>query len=165
MPVTIKQSASTRLLAAGLFVVPLFLLGACGGQSGEDADDSEPEEQDSAPTVTADSASEPDAESAGPLTAEALTGEWVKIDDGDPACADYPDRLTFETYGYLTSVHDDRAPVLDGGSYEVDGDQLVLSNPVDAMVPFPATLNDDELALDTGTCIVRYRRSNQPGGD
>lgn len=161
----IMRSSSTRLLTAGLVVVPLLLLSACGGGNGDEADDlDEPEQQDSTPTETQGSGSETEVEPAGGLTAEALAGDWFKVDDGDPECADYPDRLTFESYGYLTSIHDDRAAVLDGGSYEIDGDQLVMSNPFDAMVAFPATLNDDELALDTGACVVRYRRGTQPGG-
>ncbi|MDH3301167.1 MAG: hypothetical protein OES24_11735 [Acidimicrobiia bacterium] len=158
-------------MTAVLLIVPLTLLGACAGQGGDNGDNSDSADGDSADGDSADdqdptptevstpaSATESETPTAEPLTAEGLLGEWAKVDDGDPACADYPDQLTFESFGYLTSLHDDRAPVLDGGSWEIDGDRLLLSNPIDAMVSYPVTLTDDGLELDTGTCTVRYRR-------
>lgn len=152
---TTRRSPSIGLVTAVLVIVPITLLGGCGGQGGDNGDgadenSADTDSQDAAPT------------SATPLSAEMLAGEWGKLDDGDPACADYPDQLTFESYGYLASLHDDRAAVLDGGSYEIDDDHLILSNPLDAMVSFPATLADDVLELDTGTCTVRYRRLGPP---
>lgn len=161
MPIPPWRSPSVRLATAVLLVVPITLLGACGGQG--DGNVGSGDETDSGPDVGADtepddSPAETTPRNAGPLSAEMLAGEWGKVDDGDPSCADYPDQLTFESFGYLASLHDDRAVVLDGGSYEVDGDRLIMSNPLDAMVSFPATLADDVLALDTGDCIVRYQR-------
>ncbi len=148
-------------MTAVLLVAPITLLGACGGQGGDNGDEADSEtDVGAAPGVSPEEAP---PEDAAPLSAEMLAGEWGKVDDGDPACADYPDQLTFESYGYLASLHDDRAVVLDGGSYEIDGDRLIMSNPLDAMVSFPVTLVDDVLALDTGTCTVRYRRLGPPG--
>lgn len=163
-----RRSPSIGLVTAALLIVPLTLLGACAGQGGGDGDSANSDEADT--ESESESESEPGTESesetprsAEPLTTEVLLGDWAKVDDGDPACADYPDQLTFESFGYLTSLHDDRAAVLDGGSWEIDGDRLLLSNPIDAVVSYPVALTDDVLELDTGTCTVRYRRLGGSG--
>lgn len=147
-------SRSTPRLWLALMIPLALLVGACGGTDEQDAEVSEssPEPEDTA----TDSGN---GLAGDGLTAEKLLGFWVKTAD-DPCAANYPDNLSFIPFGYLTSIHDDREPVLDGGEFQVvDGSRLLLSNPIGALVAYDADLSGGILTLvaEADGCTVTYR--------
>ncbi len=162
----VAGSRSTPRLWLALMLPLALLAGACGGQS-DDVDEQGAEGSDSTPEPEGSATDSGDGLTSDGLTAERLLGFWVKTAD-EPCAFDYPDNLTFIPFGYLTSTHDDRAPVLDGGEFQVvDGSRLLLSNPIGALVAYEADLSDGILTLvaESDGCTITYRfDGNQPTG-